>query len=109
MLTINVTMGADELTQSIDSDGNIVDSTIKEGENAQYISITIDMEKNDDMLSLFGVISEEVMHAADAADLGAEGYNNRLSDEQKNYSYSEQPLEVSAKERTWTVLEEAYE
>jgi RHS repeat-associated protein len=95
------------LTYTLDENGNLQQGSIEKDELIQFIHINIDVNKiNDRRLSILEVLTEEVMHAADAASMGSSAFNDAVMREHAEYKYGQGPLESSAKERTQTVLNE---
>ena len=94
-------------TLTIDERGNIIFGNINEGETVQLILITIDMEKiGERKLNILEVLTEEFMHAVDAASMGTAAFNEAIERERNNFTYGDGPMESSAKERTQIVLGE---
>jgi hypothetical protein len=94
-------------TLTIDENGNKSFGSLQIREEIQYIQITIDTAKiRNRNLNLLEVVTEEVMHAVDAASMGTTRYNEAIEREKRFFRYGNGPLEKSAMYRTQRVLEE---
>jgi hypothetical protein len=94
-------------TLTLNENGEIAYGEISIGEKVQEITINIDLNRIDKKnIPILEVVCEEIMHASDAANMGSDAFNEAVIEGQKSFSYYNQPLEVSAKERTLKVLDE---
>jgi RHS repeat-associated protein len=94
-------------TFTLAENGEIQRGSIEKGQEVQQVDIIIDMEKiKDRKLNIYRVVTEEVMHAVDAAKMGSLEFNKLVEKEQSTLEYHERPLENSADRRTQIVLDE---
>ena len=99
----------DVMTYYIDEKGTIQNSKMKIGKNVQAIILTIDFSQIDSkQLNMLQIISEEVVHAAKASEVGTEAWNVRAKEENQ-LPYFERKEEIRAKEIVERIMEEIYE
>lgn len=99
----------DVMTYYIDEKGTIQNSKMEKGKNVQAIILTIDFSQIDSkQLNMLQIISEEVVHAAKASEVGTEAWNVRAKEENQ-LPYFERKEENRAKEIVERIMEEIYE
>lgn len=95
----------------MDRNGKIIkiDQTSTE-ELFQAVFVNLDLTTIDFKgLNLYEILAEEICHAADCISYGADAWNKKCEDEDKQYKYLDRPREKYAKELAQKILQEVRE